>query len=240
MIDYSIEAIESNYDNTRRCPSVTRNITLMNTVRCRKQTCISKIEGVGTIKDTNIDMERDAQTPLRISCRIRLSRNDLITCLNYGRDRKSVFPEYYFCGKCDNWEIFVDTNTVGAKKRHSQRNKCQSSHQNPSHPNTLKKNVIQGYLMQLDHSKSDIDNEEDSDHTTIGESTDESSDATDRESCKYDRTNSSGNHNNHALSIEQINADGTAVGTRKGTADARGNIDVFFRNKKDFYVMSIE
>lgn len=111
-------------------------------------------------------------TKPRRSTRIRLAGSNPITCLDYGRDRKTVFPEYFFCGRCDNWESFVDTGTVGSKKRHSERNKCEANHQNPCHPTTIKKNVVRGWLLQA--HETDTDTEMSSDDNT-SESDDEDS-----------------------------------------------------------------
>ena len=70
----------------------------------------------------------EADTTTRISIGVT-TRGDFrkITCLTFGRHRKSLYRDFFFCGKCDDWER--DSPLLMKKaNRNSQAYKCQATH----------------------------------------------------------------------------------------------------------------
>ena len=120
----------------------------------------------------------NALSHLRRSSQILLTSALPITYVHYGRNRKTVFPEYFFCGRCNNWEIFVNIGTVGSKKRNSARNKCEAQHVNPCHPTTLKKNVIRARQVCVESSSYFL-SDTDKTNLSLGDDFDDAEDTSD-------------------------------------------------------------
>ena len=72
------------------------------------------------------------------------TRQRQIRCSDYGPNRRSTFPSYFFCGPCSIWDDLVTSGSVGQNKRGSARNECCAKHTNPCFPTQLKPGVIFG------------------------------------------------------------------------------------------------
>jgi hypothetical protein len=70
------------------------------------------------------------------------TRQRKIRCSDYGPDRRSTFPSYFFCGPCSIWDSLVACGSVGQNKRGSVRNECTAKHTNPCFPTQQKPGVI--------------------------------------------------------------------------------------------------
>lgn len=46
----------------------------------------------------------------------RITQTSTIRCTNYGRRHEDIYPNHFFCSPCKNWEILIDTGTIGKQK----------------------------------------------------------------------------------------------------------------------------
>ena len=92
--------------------------------------------------ESNSSSESSVEASESNTSNARITRTSTIRCTNYGRRREDIYPNHFFCSPCRNWEISIDTGTVGKQKRDSVRNRCCAGHTDPYFPTTLKPDVI--------------------------------------------------------------------------------------------------
>jgi hypothetical protein len=62
------------------------------------------------------------------SVMIQLVTQERTYCSAFGRFRKEKFPEFAFCGNCDEWDSHFYSSTDGRMSRSSSRNQCKCTH----------------------------------------------------------------------------------------------------------------
>jgi hypothetical protein len=62
-----------------------------------------------------------------------------VTCLSFGRDRRSQYPDFFFCHGCDQLEDAVLVSNIKGACREMKKYMCTGGHTDVSHPTTLKK-----------------------------------------------------------------------------------------------------
>jgi len=67
----------------------------------------------------------------------RMTRSSAVRCINYGPNRRVMFPRHFFCLSCDYWEANWSQMRSDAKSE-SLINRCQGHHTDPTFPTTLK------------------------------------------------------------------------------------------------------
>ena len=77
-----------------------------------------------------------------------------ITCLSFGRDRKTLHRGFFFCGKCDNWEQDAPLLSVRAK-RTSVRYQCEARHTRRDVPTQVAKSWCRSKRMPERNNKED-------------------------------------------------------------------------------------
>ena len=73
---------------------------------------------------------------MRLNELYRPARQSDVTCLSFGRDRKTLYPAYFFCHGCDLLEDAVLNQNKRANRK-QKLHQCTGGHDNFSHPTTL-------------------------------------------------------------------------------------------------------
>jgi hypothetical protein len=111
------------------------------TTPAAKRQCIRTIcdqkpkEVIKSIILTRSAKAKEAPAPRRNVSRQPALRKVLPTCCDYGRDRKWMFPGFYFCTSCDYWDEEQEIGTERSR-RTSKTYRCKAKHESwvgPTH-----------------------------------------------------------------------------------------------------------
>jgi hypothetical protein len=87
-----------------------------------------------------IDLHKQPHVPIMKRHDLyKRSRSCPVTCLSFGQDRRSQYPDFFFCHGCDQLEDAVLVSNIKGARREMKKYMCTGGHTDVSHPTTLKK-----------------------------------------------------------------------------------------------------